>query len=233
MMEVSHQPEIIYDDPDLLIINKPAGLLSIPDGYNPTLPYLKSMLESKFGPLWLVHRLDKETSGVMVLARNPEVHRVLNQLFRDHNVSKTYHGLATPPPEWQENVFDHPLKVNADRKHRTRVDFQDGKTAWTSCRVLTRASQAVLLEITIRTGVTHQIRAHLRENGMTLIGETLYNAGLSTPPITAPRIMLHAREISFRHPISGAPQIFTAPYPEDFREVYTTIRATKGPDAMI
>ncbi len=233
MTEKLLQPDIIFQDPDLLIINKPAGLLSIPDGYDSNLPYLKAVLEPKFGPLWLVHRLDKETSGVMVLARNAEVHRSLNQAFREHIVRKIYHGLVTPPPQWQEMEIELPLKANADRKHRTRLNTLEGKPAWTGCKVLTRGSQAVLMEITIKTGITHQIRAHLRENNLMLIGETLYNAGLEPPPFTASRMMLHAREITFPHPLSGEALTFTAPYPDDFRETYTIIRITKDPNALI
>ena len=93
-------PTILFEDEDLLVINKPAGLLSIPDGYDQTLPYLQQVLEPDYGQLWMVHRLDKDTSGVMVLARNAEAHRNLNQSFRDREVNKTYHGLVWPAPEW-------------------------------------------------------------------------------------------------------------------------------------
>jgi tRNA pseudouridine32 synthase/23S rRNA pseudouridine746 synthase len=233
MTKGSLKPEIIYEDPNLLIINKPPGLLSVPNGYDPGLPYLKVVLEPEFGPLWLVHRLDKETSGVMVLARNAEAHRKLNQSFRERIIGKIYHGLVTPSPQWQEKVIDFPLKVNADRRHRTRVNYQDGKPAWTSCKVLTRGVQAVLMEFNIKTGITHQIRAHLRENELILIGERLYNAGLGFPPISAPRMMLHARELTLPYPRKDESMTFTAPYPEDFRNTYTLIRTTTNPDAVI
>lgn len=227
------QPEIIFQDNVLLVINKPSGLLSIPDGYNPDLPYLKDVLEPEFGPLWLVHRLDKETSGVMILARNADAHRDLNHTFREHTVKKIYHGLVMPPPQWQEMIIDLPLKINADRKHRTRVNLMEGKPAWTGCKVLTRGAEAVLMEIIIRTGVTHQIRAHLRQYDLVLLGERLYTSGLEIPLLTSPRMMLHAREIAFPYPGTGERMIFTAPYPDDFREAYTMIRTTTNPDAMI
>jgi tRNA pseudouridine32 synthase/23S rRNA pseudouridine746 synthase len=230
MTETIPTPSVLFQDQDLLVISKPAGLLSVPDGYDSTLPHLKTVLEPKFGTLWLVHRLDKGTSGVMLLARHADAHRALNQAFRERNVRKIYHGLVTPPPPWEERIFGLPLKVNADRKHRTRVDLEEGKPAWTGCKVIMRRPQAVLMEITIKTGITHQIRAHLRANELMLVGESLYNAGLKPPTLTAPRMMLHAREITFRHPISCETLTFTAPYPDDFHEIYTRLRTTINPD---
>lgn len=226
-------PSILFEDDDLLVIIKPAGLLSIPDGYNPELPWLQQVLEPLYGQLWMVHRLDKDTSGVIVLARNADAHRRLNEAFRNREVKKTYHGLAWPVPQWTELVMDQPLKVNADRRHRTRVDLAEGKPAWTKCVVLDKGSGTARLSITIKTGLTHQIRAHLREQGMILLGESLYNAGLPEPSIQAPRVMLHAKEISFQHPTTHQTMKFSAPYPEDFRTVYALIRQSKDPAAEI
>lgn len=229
-MSSSHpHPTLLFQDADLLVIDKPAGLRAIPDGYDPDLPYLQKMLEPEFGPLWMVHRLDKGTSGVMVLARNAEAHRQLNQAFREHSVHKVYHGLATPTPVWSEQVIDLPLKINADRRHRTRVDSEDGKPAWTHCKVLDKFALGARLEITIKTGLTHQIRAHLRELGFTLLGEDLYATGLPAGPIPAERVMLHARELHFKHPTDAGELHFSAPYPEDFRSAYAHLRRTKGP----
>lgn len=224
---------ILYQDDDILVVNKPPGLLSIPDGYDPSLPHLKTVLEPGFGPIWIVHRLDKETSGVMALARNAEAHRVLNKAFRTHVVHKQYHGLVAPVPEWRERVIELPLKVNADRKHRTRADELNGKPARSNCKILKWFPQAVLMSIEIQTGLTHQIRAHLRSCGLALLGDTLYQAGLVCPFIPAPRSMLHAREITFPHPTTGEAINFTAPYSDDFRAVYTTMAATRDPDIGI
>ena len=229
-MKTEHpQPNLIFQDQDILVIHKPAGLLSIPDGYDTSLPHLKSILEPEYGPLWIVHRLDKETSGVMVLARHAEAHRVLNASFRCHAVQKQYHGLIAPVPDWREKVIELPLAVNADRKHRTRVDEAKGKPAWTRCQVLKYFPYGVLMVIEIRTGLTHQIRSHLRANDLALLGDTLYQAGLEMPPIFAPRTMLHAREITFPHPASGLTVHFSAPYPDDFRTAYTELSVTRDP----
>ena len=231
MLNPAPIPTILFEDNDLLVIDKPAGILSIPDGYNPYLPHLQQLLEPDYGTLWMVHRLDKGTSGVMVLARNPESHRSLNQAFREHRVQKTYHGLIWPIPEWNEKVIELPLKVNADRRHRTRVDLEQGKSAWTHCVILDKWSSAARVAVTIKTGLTHQIRAHLQELEFIMLGESLYNAGLPEAPISAPRIMLHAHQISFQHPTNAEWVGFSAPYPEDFRAVYELIRQPKGPVA--
>jgi len=176
-----------------------------------------------------VHRLDKDTSGVMVLARNPDAHRSLNAAFRDREVNKSYHGLVWPVPDWTDLVMEQPLKVNADRRHRTRVDLVQGKPAWTHCVIMEKYALSARMAITIKTGLTHQIRAHLREQELLLLGENLYNAGLPEPPIPAPRVMLHARDLSFQHPTSNHTFNFTASYPDDFRTVYNLIRHSKDP----
>ena len=233
LMNSPSKPAIIFQDEDILIINKPPHLLSVPDGYDPDLPHIRSILQSDFDPLWMVHRLDKETSGVMVLALNAEAHRALNESFRSHNIRKTYHGLVTPLPEWREKVIDTPLTVNADRKHRTRVGKQNGKRAWSKCQVLKSFPLGALMSIEIKTGITHQIRAHLRSCDLALLGDTLYQAGLEPQPLPAPRFMLHSREISFPHPATGQIAHFSAPYSDDFRDCYTRLSFTRDQDTSI
>ncbi len=226
-------PSVIFQDNDLLVVNKPPGLLSVPDGYDPNLPHLRDVLEPLYGPLWMVHRLDKETSGLIILAKNKNSHRELNALFRNRQVNKVYHGLVTPIPDFQAKTVQLPLRPNADRKHRTRVDHREGKPAHSVLKVQKRFNLGVLMDIEILTGITHQIRAHLRTLNLVLFGESLYNAGLPPQPIDVPRGMLHARQISFPHPISGEKVHFSANYPEDFRTLYTRLRITRAPDEEI
>ncbi len=225
-------PEILYQDGEVLVINKPPGLLSVPDGYDASLPHVRSVLQDQFNlnGLWMAHRLDKETSGVMVLAKNAERHRQLNANFRNREVKKSYHGLVTPAPPWQQKDIHLSLRVNADRQHRTRVDHTNGKKAQSACRVLKRFSLGVLMQIDIQTGITHHIRAHLRAIDLMLIGESLYNAGLPTPHIHAPRMMLHARQLWFPGAEGHPPIDITAPYFEDFRQCLTTLRVSKDPN---
>ncbi|NMC15424.1 MAG: RluA family pseudouridine synthase [Chloroflexi bacterium] len=212
---------ILYSDEDLLVVNKPAGLLSIPDGYHPELPHLAQALAPLMGKLWIVHRLDKETSGVMLLARSAEAHRVLNQSFRERALRKLYHCLASPPPEWQTKDLDLPLRVNADRAHRTCVDLERGKPARTLVNVLRHGESFSLLECALLSGYTHQIRAHLYYAGLEILGDTLYRpkgVDVFDPRLQAARLMLHAYKISFAHPTTGLELSFRAPYPPDFEQ---------------
>ena len=225
-------PALIYKDDELIVINKPAGLLAIQDGYDLSLPHLKQILEPQHGPLWIIHRLDKETSGVMVIARNPQAHRILNARFRERQVEKFYHGLVLPKPDSREIEIKLPLQPNADRKHRTRVDRKSGKSAHTICRVLKWFDLGVLMSIQIMTGITHQIRAHLRAHELVLLGDKLYATGLDLPEISTPRMMLHARNLAFDHPFSGERLNFSANYPEDFREAYARVKLSTVQDAM-
>ena len=222
----NHTPVILYEDADLLLVNKPSGLLSVPDGYDPGLPHLKSVLEPDYGKLWIVHRLDKDTSGILLIARNADSHRVLNEHFRSRNIEKNYHGLVTPRPSWQELDIQLPLLVNADRKHRTRVNIKTGKEAHTYCQVKKWFKMGALLEIQIYTGISHQIRAHLRANDLVLLGDNLYQGGLQAQPFTVLRTMLHARQLGFAHPTSGKWTKVSAPYPDDFRAAYTNLKLT-------
>jgi RluA family pseudouridine synthase len=180
---------VIFTDESLLVINKPSGLLVIPDGYDPTLPHVAGVLASRFGPLWIVHRLDRETSGVLVLARNTEAHRSLNTQFETHQAVKAYHALVAGNPVWQENEVRLPLRTDGDRRHRTVVDRRHGKQAVTRFQVLESFRGWTLLEARPETGRTHQIRAHLSALGLPIVGDRLYGGveGLWLSEITALR----------------------------------------------
>jgi RluA family pseudouridine synthase len=225
--------EVIFMDEDILVINKPTGILSIKDGYDPSIPHLQGLLEPQFGPLWIVHRLDKETSGIIILARQAIAHRILNESFRNRTIEKKYHALITPVPTWQSLKIEYPLKPDADRKHRTRVDHDQGKPANSKCQLLKRFSLGALIEIEIYTGITHQIRAHLRAHQFAIFGDKLYNSGLPVQPISFARTMLHARFLSLTHPITKERLMLTAPYPTDFRDAYTKLRFTKAQDEVL
>lgn len=210
--------EIVYSDQDLLVVNKPANLLSIPDGYDKTTPTLPSLLEQAWGRLWVVHRLDKGTSGLIVFARNSHAHQHLNQQFRERNVSKRYHAVVMPPPLWESLDLNEPLQINADRMHRTRVDLKKGKPAETKVRVIKAYPQTTLLECVLVTGFTHQIRAHLYHQGIWIIGDELYNP-LRPQAALLPRsdrILLHACELGFTHPSSFEALIFRVKNPACF-----------------
>lgn len=216
---------IIFLDSDILVINKPSGLLSIQDGYDHSLTHLSTYYEQSVGKIWIIHRLDKDTSGVMLLGRNADSHRFFNEQFRDRTVSKVYHCLVLGQPEWNEKMVDLPLKINADKLHRTRVDMETGKPASTRFKVIKRYPDYALVECEIFTGYTHQIRAHLFSQGLHIIGESLYCSKNQRPDgkntFGLNRLGLHAYSLSFPHPNIDRFLTFTAQYPSDLRPLFS------------
>jgi RluA family pseudouridine synthase len=220
--------EIIYKDENILVINKPAGLSVLPEGWEPDAPYLVKTLEDEYGKLWVVHRLDKFTSGVLVFALNAEAHRSLNIQFEKHEVEKVYRAITVGAPPWKERITKFPLRVNVGHKHRTMVDNKNGVRSETKFKVLNwvqispdtsslaqYTEGAALVEARPMTGRTHQIRVHAYALGYPLLGDTLYSAP-ETDIIARPA--LHAHSLTFNHPVSNERVSFTAPYPADFKK---------------
>ena len=211
--------EILHTDNSILVINKPAGIPVLPDGWDKDAPYLVRQLEEQFGKVWIVHRLDKITSGVMIFARTSEMHRTLNMQFERHEIQKVYHAIVVGTPTWNEHTARHPLRIDVGHSHRTVVDHSKGKPAETHFHILERYTSHSLLEAIPGTGRTHQIRVHAYALGYPLLGDTLYSAP-ETDLIGRPA--LHACSLEFT--IEGKPFRFTAPYPEDFAEVLKKLR---------
>lgn len=237
MPEYDPRQMVLFEDAALLVVNKPAGLLSLRDGYDKNLPHLVTVLSPVFGRLWMVHRLDRDTSGVMIVARTPEAHHFLNDQFRDRDIQKTYHALVTGCPSWEEVQCDAPLRKDGDRQHRTVIDAPWGKPASTVFRVLEKLGNYALVEVRPHTGYTHQIRAHAAFLGHPLLGDALYGfkerpPELPTPPAGEPpapilsRPGLHALSITFQHPVTRQNLTFSAPYPEDFARAIKLLRQT-------
>lgn len=221
---------ILYEDDYLLVVNKPAGLPVLPDGWEKEAPYLVKSLQEQYGDpstgsaqrIFIVHRLDKVTSGVMVFARHAGTHRALNDQFENREAQKTYHALVEGNPKWEHKIARHPLRANVGHKHRTMVDDRHGKPSETHFRIIKRYVEAALLEARPVTGRTHQIRVHASALGHPLVGDTLYGA---QGPFTAPRPMLHAQSLSFIHPATNERLKFSAPRPPDFEEAIRNIEA--------
>jgi RluA family pseudouridine synthase len=234
---------IIWRDEDLLVINKPAGLLSLPDGYNPALPHIKGVLSPEYGPLWIVHRLDRQTSGVMMVARNAHAHRQLNIQFQEHQVRKIYHAVVLGFPQWEQKIVNLPLRVDGDRQHRTVIDNIKGATAATKMRLIERFDSCCLIEASPETGRRHQIRAHLAAIGLPIMGDELYgksqqvrlnqannSSGVNqrSTQLAMPRLALHAWSIELTHPGSLQLLLFRAPYPIDIINLLDQIKEPRS-----
>jgi tRNA pseudouridine32 synthase/23S rRNA pseudouridine746 synthase len=215
-MHENPEQHLLWSDDSLLAVNKPPGLLTLPDGYDKTLPHLRSILEPRFGRLWIVHRLDRDTSGVIVLARTAAAHRHLNTQFQEHQASKLYHALVVGQPPWDTLIVDDRLLQDGDRRHRTIVDPERGKSAITELRVLRRLDGFSLLEAVLRTGRSHQIRAHLKHIGYPILADPLYGDPTHPCQTLISRLGLHALSLTLTHPKTEEIMTFEAPYPKDF-----------------
>lgn len=213
---------LLFEDGDLLVINKPANVSVLPDGWQPDTPYLVKMLQDVYPELLVAHRLDKVTSGVMVFARTPDAHRHLNLQFEQHTVEKIYHAICVGIPRWDEHTAKHKLRINVGHSHRTVVDNGQGKPAETHFKIIRRFARHALLQAIPATGRTHQIRVHAYAMGIPLLGDSLYSA---PPTDLIDRPALHAQSITFIHPTTGEPLSFTAPYPADMKNALEKMRA--------
>jgi len=211
---------ILYSDETIIVLDKPAGLSVLPDGWEKDSKYLVKMLEEEYGKIFIVHRLDKTTSGIMVFARTAEAHRSLNMQFDKHESKKIYRAIAIGNPKWDEKIAKHPLRVNVGHKHRTMVDDENGKPSETRFKILKRYPNHILLEAELMTGRTHQIRVHAYALGHPLLGDILYSAPETN---LIPRPALHAYSLTFTHPTTNERVSFTAPYPTDFENALKNI----------
>jgi RluA family pseudouridine synthase len=213
--------DILYKDEHIIVINKPAGLPVLPDGWEKNAPYLVKMLEEEFGKVFIIHRLDKVTSGVIIFARTADAHRTLNIQLEKHEAEKVYHAIVEGEPRWNEKTTKFPLRTNVGHKHRTMVDDKNGKPSETRFRILKRYQaqleydrrESALVEAKPMTGRTHQIRVHAYALGHPLLGDILYGAS-ETELIARPA--LHAHSITFTHPATNERLTFTAERPQDF-----------------
>ncbi len=229
-MQPSSQPElqILYEDEHILVVNKPAGLLTIPDGYDAALPHVSGLLKKKYDTILTVHRLDRTTSGVIVFARTPAAHRSLSLQFENRLTKKHYHAIARGIPDWPEKMVALPLKVNGDRKHRTVVSETDGKPATTLLTILNRYGEVCLVQAIPFSGYTHQIRVHMAAVGLPLIADSLYAPKNTPAHLTGliDRPALHACTLKFTHPVNQQALEFNAAYPPDFAQALSIL--TRG-----
>lgn len=199
--------EILYQDDHLLLINKPAGLLSL-SGKNPlNLDSVHHRLVKLFPGCTLVHRLDFGTSGLMVIARNKAINAALCQQFSQRSVTKIYHALLCGHLADDEGVIDAPIAKDPALFPLMTICAVNGKPARSRYRVIERTHEGMLpltrVELTPETGRTHQLRIHCQQLGHPILGCDLYGGRLLPGGEQTPRLMLHASELNFIHPVSG------------------------------
>lgn len=212
--------EILYEDEALLAVAKPAGMVVHPAPGHPRgtfanalLAHCDGKLPLEGGPLrpGIVHRLDKDTSGVLIAAKTTLAHQRLVTLFAERRVEKTYLAVCVGKPP--NGIFSAPIGRHPTRRKEMAI-VENGKEAETHVQVLAFTQQISLVLVKPKTGRTHQIRVHLKHLGAPILGDPLYRCSTNLSP---PRLLLHAYQLSLPHPISGEPLRFTAPFPEDFK----------------
>lgn len=213
--------EVVYDDQDLAVINKQAGLVVHPAPGNQSHTLVNALLYrfkklSDIDPQrpGIVHRLDKETSGLMVAAKNNEAHLALREQFSTHSVRRTYVAIVRGEVAFDEDVVEIPIQRHPLRRKSMSVGFGPGsRYARTLYRTLKRTKCFSLLELVPFTGRTHQIRVHLAFLGHPILGDEKYGKNNEFP-----RLALHAKSLGFEHPRTGRPMYFDSELPPEFKE---------------
>ena len=202
--------DILHEDHEILAVNKPAGLLSVPGKGAELADCLLSRLEAVYPQVLLVHRLDRDTSGVMVFALTPHAQRHLGLQFEKRQTKKRYVARVAGRLEPKTGTVDLPLIVDWPNRPLQKVDHETGKPAITDWRVLKAGDAESRVQLFPQTGRSHQLRVHMLALGHPILGDPLY------APETAgqyPRMMLHAEELRIRHPDGGAGTKFRAKVP--------------------
>lgn len=225
--------EVLYEDNDIIVVNKPKGLVVHPANGNPDGTLVNALMKICKGTLsgiggeirpGIVHRLDKDTSGVLIVAKNDKVHLALCEQIKNREVKKTYLALTRGIIKENEATINMPIgRSTTDRKKMAVV--KTGKEAITHFKVLERFKENTLLEINLETGRTHQIRVHLSQIGYPIVGDMVYSNGKNKFGVQGQ--MLHAWKIKFMHPITGKEMEIEAPLPPYFKDVLEKLKEEK------
>lgn len=203
---------ILHEDPAFLVVCKPSMLLSVPGRAEDNKDCLITRLQNNGYPeARIVHRLDWETSGLLVLGRNADSHRELSRQFHDRETEKRYIALCWGQPDTETGQIDLPLRYDPPTKPRHVVDHEHGKHAQTFWRVIERLPEYSRVELTPITGRSHQLRVHMLSIGHPLLGDQLYAHGEALN--ACPRLALHAARLGINHPETGERMIFDSPAP--------------------
>ena len=217
--------DIIYEDDDIIVVNKPKGMVVHPANGNPDgtlvnaiMAICKDSLSGIGGEIrpGIVHRLDKDTSGLLIVAKNDKAHVNMSEQIKNHEVKKTYIALVRGVVKENEATIDMPIgRSTSDRKKMAVI--KTGKNAVTHIKVLKRYNKYTLLQVNIETGRTHQIRVHLSHIGYPIVGDYTYSNGKNEFGVVGQ--CLHAKCLEFKHPITGAEMKLEAPLPKYFEEI--------------
>jgi 23S rRNA pseudouridine1911/1915/1917 synthase len=231
-------PQIIFEDAEIIVLNKPAGLLVLPDRFDPSIPNLYGLLKSKYGQIYIVHRIDKETSGLIIFAKNETSHRALNEQFENRATEKTYRAICVGDSLHDEGRIDLALGEDRGKKGRMRIDQADGKNAVTNYKVLERFVGFNFIKARPETGRTHQIRVHLKAMNLPILCDSVYGGGQGfflsqikpgyrvkgeEKPLLN-RTALHAARLSVLHPGTNQPVTFESELPKDMKIVLNYLR---------
>lgn len=222
--------DVVYEDSDIIVVNKPKGLVVHPangnwDGtlVNAIMAICKDSLSGIGGEIrpGIVHRLDKDTSGLLIVAKNDEAHLNMSNQIKDRQVKKIYYALVRGVVSENEATIDMPIGRSTKDRKKMAVS-KNGKEAVTHFRVLERFNKYTLLEVKIDTGRTHQIRVHLSEIGYPVVGDEVYSNGKNEFGIHGQ--LLHAKSLDFKHPVNGKKMHLEADLPKEFLEVLEKLR---------
>ncbi|TJZ85210.1 pseudouridine synthase [Paracoccus hibiscisoli] len=203
-------PVVVHADDQVLVVDKQAGLLSVPGRGEDRADCLIARLRGAFPTVLLVHRLDLDTSGVMVFALTPHAQRHLSKQFEERQTKKVYVARLSGRLEHAQGRVDLPLIVDWPNRPRQKVDHAEGRPAQTDWRVVRASDAETRVRLMPVTGRSHQLRVHMASLGHPILGDPLYATGQAA---AHPRLMLHAESLRFRHPDSGVQMGFSAPVP--------------------
>ena len=224
---------VLHEDSDCIVVDKPAGLLSLPTAEHEKdtlLSRVSAYLQHRYRRrpyVGVVHRLDKETSGAILFARSREALRTLQQLFKRHAIEREYVALVTGGLPHAGEFRADLVRDRGDRRRGVARPGEKGLRAVTRFRTLELLPGASLVSVRLETGRTHQIRVHFAADGHPVLGDLVYGAPGARRVVEAPRQMLHARTLGFAHPRTGESVLCKAPLPEDFSGILETLRRRK------
>lgn len=204
-------PEIIFADDQLVVVNKPADLLSVPGRGEDKQDCVCRRVQRSFPTARIVHRLDYATSGLMVLALNANSHRLLSTEFQERRTQKSYQAIVYGTLKEETGEVTEPLRCDWENRPLQIVDYEYGKNAHTRWKKLSEEPHGSRVLLTPITGRSHQLRVHMQFLGHPIVGDRFYAS--TDAQALSPRLLLHAEQLGFNHPVTGDWQDFSAPVP--------------------